>query len=406
MQPQLFETTPHWSVSELTRYMRSLLETDSSLKDVWVKGEISNFSRPSSGHIYFTLKDAGASLRCVIWKNDALRLKTPLKDGLQVEAHGYISIYEPGGQYQLYVNIVKAAGEGALFAEFMRLKALLEGEGLFEASRKRSLPPFPRRIGVVTSPTGAALRDMLNTLRRRLPLVEVILAPSPVQGDEAPAALAQALQALNRYAHPDVIIIARGGGSIEDLWAFNDERVVRAVVASTAPVVSGVGHETDFTLADFAADLRAPTPTAAAELVSMVTVADLIYALEDASTRLNGATDNLLEQRLVGVSQLEARLKLFSPWRRIVTDRQRLDDVSRRARAALDHRLELSQTRLVGLSQRLEALNPLAVLARGYAVVTHRDASLVHSVRQVAAGDELNIQVADGTFGVSVSEQR
>ena len=193
-QIPLFETTPHWTVTELTRYLRQVLEADSSLQDVWVQGEISNFSRPSSGHLYFTLKDAGSSLRCVVWKTDASRLRVTLQDGMAVEAHGAISVYEVGGQYQLYVNLIKPVGEGALYQEFLRLKALLEAEGLFDPTRKRPIPELPRRIGIITSPTGAALRDMLNTLRRRLPLAEVILAPSPVQGDDAPVELVAALQ--------------------------------------------------------------------------------------------------------------------------------------------------------------------------------------------------------------------
>lgn len=223
-QMPLFETH-RLTVTEFTRRVRRLLEGDKALQDVWVQGEISNFSRPASGHLYFTLKDAGASLRCVMWKGDAQRARgIPLADGLSVEAHGKIGLYEPSGQYQLIVDILRPAGEGALYAEFMRLKAMLEAEGLFDPARKRPIPQFPHKIGIVTSATGAALRDMLNVLRRRLPLVEVLLAPSLVQGEEAPSALVSALQKLNTLYQPDVILLARGGGSIEDLWAFNDER--------------------------------------------------------------------------------------------------------------------------------------------------------------------------------------
>jgi exodeoxyribonuclease VII large subunit len=285
-QISLFET-PRFTVTEFTRRVRRLLEGDAALQDVWVQGEISNFSRPASGHLYFTLKDAGASLRCVMWKGDAIRVRgMPLQDGLSIEAHGKIGVYEPSGQYQLIVDILRPAGEGALYAEFLRLKMLLEAEGLFAPERKRPLPNFPRTIGIVTSSTGAALRDMLNVLRRRLPLAEVVLAASPVQGTEAPPALVLALQKLNTLVKPDVILLARGGGSIEDLWAFNDERVVRAVVASNAPVITGVGHETDFTLVDFASDLRAPTPTAAAELATPITTFDLAGALRADSERM------------------------------------------------------------------------------------------------------------------------
>lgn len=258
MQPELFRPSS-LTVSQLTLYLRELLESDPVLMDVWVEGEISNLSRPSSGHIYFTLKDAAAALRCVIWRTTATRLRVDLQNGLAVAAHGRISLYERDGTYQLYIDQLRPAGEGWLYQEFMRLKARLEEEGLFAPERKRPLPEWPARIGIVTSPTGAALQDMLNTLRRRFPLAEVILAPCAVQGDEAPPEIVRALEQLNRLSPaPDVILLARGGGSLEDLWAFNDERVVRAVAASVVPVITGVGHETDFTLSDFAADQRAP----------------------------------------------------------------------------------------------------------------------------------------------------
>ncbi len=231
----------------------------------------------------FHIKDANASLRCVMWRNDAARVRFIPRDGTAVEAHGNVSLYEVGGQYQLYVDALQPLGEGALFQEFLRLKAKLEAEGLFDSARKRPIPKSPRRIGIITSPTGAALRDILNTLRRRLPVVQVTLAPVPVQGDEAPEAIVMALQALNQEVEPEVILLARGGGSIEDLWAFNDERVVRAISRSAAPVITGVGHETDFTLADFVSDLRAPTPTAAAELATPVTLLDLKAELQEIS---------------------------------------------------------------------------------------------------------------------------
>ena len=405
-QIPLFETTPHWTVSELTRHVRQALEADASLQDVWVQGEVSNFSRPSSGHLYFTLKDSSSSLRCVVWKKDASSVRLSLQDGLAVEAHGAISVYEAGGQYQLYVNLVRPVGEGALFQEFLRLKALLESEGLFDPSRKRPIPELPRRIGIVTSPTGAALRDMLNTLRRRLPLAEVILAPSPVQGDEAPARLVAALQTLNGKTKPDVILIARGGGSIEDLWAFNDEQVIRAVAASKAPVISGVGHETDFTLTDFAADLRAPTPTAAAELATSISVDDLKYSIRQMQISLLDSIQSLLESQRIGIENVDFRLRQFSPARRLQTDRQRVDEMGHRLETSLHHRLELSLLRVQALDQRLIALSPLEVLRRGYAVVSHsRDRKIVNSVKKVRRGDELIIRVVDGFFHVDVTNK-
>lgn len=400
-QPTLFATL-RWTVGELTRYLRQLLESDPMLQDVWVQGELSNLSRPSSGHIYFTLKDSSAALRCVMWRTDARRLRMSLQDGLAVEVHGKIGLYEIGGQYQLYADQIRPVGEGALFQEFLRLKALLEAEGLFDPARKRSIPPLPRRIGIVTSPTGAALRDMLQTLRRRLPLAEVILAPAPVQGTEAPPALAAALSDLNHLAQPDVILLARGGGSMEDLWAFNDENLVRAVAASKAPVITGVGHETDFTLADFAADLRAPTPTAAAELATPVSRADLRAGLAGLKVRLGTALTAGVAVRQREIETLTARLRFVSPERRILSDRQQLDEITRRTLSATSHRLRLEQERLNGLNQRLCALNPLAVLARGFAVVSHTDGSLVRQTAQVKTGETLRVRVSDGEFGVEV----
>ncbi len=394
------------TVTQITVVIRQLLETNERLQDVWVQGEISNFSRPASGHLYFTLKDKNASIRVVMWKSAAMRLNLPLRDGMLVEAHGRISVYDAGGQYQLQVDVLRPAGEGALYAEFLRLKARLEAEGLFDAARKRELPSYPRRIGIVTSPTGAALRDMLNTLRRRLPLAQVILAPASVQGEAAPPEIVSALQRLNRLnPPPDVILLARGGGSIEDLWSFNDERVVRAVVDSRAPVISGVGHETDFTLADFAADLRAPTPTAAAELATPITLGDLALATRSLSDRLQTALYAQTDTRRTRLDDLHRRLRYHSPARRIANDRQRVDGLSRRAVAALQHRLELRRARLTGLSQKLESLSPLAVLRRGYAVVTRADDErLVHSGDQVTGGDGLRVRVSDAVIDVQVQQ--
>ena len=404
-QPSLFASVT-WTVSRLTQHIRTLLESDVILQDVWVQGEISNLGRPSSGHIYFTLKDASASLRGVMWKGDARRLTLPLQDGMEIEAHGRIGVYEPAGQYQFYADIIRPVGEGVLYQEFLRLKAKLEAEGLFDAERKQLIPELPRKIGIVTSATGAALRDMLNTLRRRLPLVEVILAPSPVQGDEAPPKLVGALAAV-ASVQPDVILLARGGGSIEDLWAFNDERVVRAVADADVPVISGVGHETDFTLCDFAADLRAPTPTAAAELATPITIGDLLAYLQGMGTRLATSTLSLLTAQRNGLEASASRLRFVSPLRRIQTDRQRLDDYARRGLSALKHRMVLDKSRLQGFERRLEALNPLAVLGRGYAVVTRQaDGKLISQVGQAKAGDGIQVRVSDGAFDAIVANDK
>ena len=405
MQPTLFpQSAQQWTVSKLTFYIRKLLEEDEVLQDVWVQGEISNLSRPASGHVYFTLKDSSAALRCVMWKTSAVRLGIPLQDGKAVEVHGKIGVYEVSGQYQLYADQIRPMGEGALYQEFMRLKAMLEAEGLFAHERKRLIPMFPKTIGIVTSATGAALRDMLNTLRRRLPLVEVILAPSPVQGVEAPPALVKAIQSLN-YQLPDVILLARGGGSIEDLWAFNDERVVRAVANSAVPVICGVGHETDFTLCDFAADLRAPTPTAAAELATQITMIDLRAAISSLQSRLAAGTLNLIVEQKSALSSLAAQLRYVSPERRIQSGRQRVDELTRRARSSLFHQVQLQSAHIQGMQRRLQALNPMAVLRRGYAVVTRNDnGSVVSRVEQ--ASEEMKVRVSDGEFEVKKIDNR
>ncbi len=402
MQPSLF-SAQQWTVSRLTAYIRNLIETDAALQDVTVTGEISNLARPASGHVYFTLKDANSSLKCVMWKTSAARLRLALQDGMAVEVHGRLGIYEVSGQYQLYVDQIRPVGEGALYAEFMRLKALLDAEGLFDPERKRPIPGLPKRIGIVTSSTGAALRDMLNILRRRLPLAEVLLAPSPVQGVEAPPALVRALALLDAQ-NPDVILIARGGGSIEDLWAFNDERVVRAVAASRAPVICGVGHETDFTLCDFAADLRAPTPTAAAELATQTSVDDLRELVSAFESRLLTSTLGLIDEERVLIDAFAARLRYVSPERRIQSETQRIDELSRRAHSALRHRIQLQAARVDGVSRRLQALNPASILSRGYAIVTRReDGQLVSQVSQ--AQGALTVRVSDGEFEAIVNRQ-
>jgi exodeoxyribonuclease VII large subunit len=396
-QPSLFSSI-HLTVSQLTFHIRKQLENDPSLQDVWVEGEISNLSRPASGHIYFTLKDKNASLKCMVWKQDAARLRINLQDGMAVEAHGRITVYEPQGTYQLAVNLIQPKGEGALYQEYLRLKSMLEVEGLFDGERKRPIPELPRVIGIVTSGTGAALRDMLNTLRRRLPLAQVILAPSPVQGVDAPPALVNALISINKQ-NPDVILLARGGGSIEDLWAFNDERVVRAVADSKTPVICGVGHETDFTLCDFAADLRAPTPTAAAELATQTTVTDLQDLLNSYSSRISSLTLNLLVEQKKFVSDFISRLRYVSPERRIQSDYQNLDELSRRAHSALTHRFQLQSNHLDGISKRLQSLNPEGILSRGYAIITRKDdGTVVSRVSQAKA--EMKVRVSDGEFEV------
>ena len=400
-QPQLFGPRL-LSVTELTRYMRALMDSDEILRDIWVSGEISNLSQPSSGHIYFSLKDQTATLRCVIWRTTAMRMLVNLRNGQAVEAHGAISLYERDGTYQLYVDSLRLAGEGWLYQEFLRLKARLEAEGLFDEARKRAIPAIPQRIGIVTSATGAALQDILNTLTNRYPLAEVILSPAPVQGDDAPPRLVKALQRLEA-ARPDVIIMARGGGSLEDLWAFNDERLVRAIVASIIPVITGIGHETDFTLADFAADLRAPTPTGAAVLATP-DAAEMRAALGSLLLHLDSAIAALIVASKRDTADILLRLGRLSPQRKVQDDRQRLDELLERAVRSLSAHQRLRHAQVDGLSSRLQALSPLAVLQRGYAVLRGPGGRILQSVSQVKPGDIVEVRIQDGDLTAQVQQ--
>lgn len=402
MQMPMFQP-PTWSVTDLTRYLRDLIESEENLQDLWVEGEVSNLSRPTSGHLYFTLKDRNTALRCVMWRNAVIQQTYLPRDGDAIEVHGSISVYEASGNYQLYGDMIRPAGEGALYQEFLRLKAQLEAEGLFDAGRKRAIPRWPETIGIVTSPTGAALRDMLDTIRRRYPPVKIILAPTQVQGDQAPQGIMSALQALNHLIKPDLILLARGGGSLEDLMAFNDEQVARAIVSSTAPIITGIGHETDFTIADFAADLRAPTPTAAAELATP-NQADLRVSLSELSKNIHQSAIYFLFDQRRWLEGQQNRLLLRTPLARVHRDQQRLDELNYRAGRSLYHAIEINRTRLAGMELRLNALNPDAILARGYSLVTQPDGSLVRSTKQVQPNDALSVRVSDGEFEVRVQE--
>lgn len=392
------------TVSQLTGYLRQVIEGDEILQDLWVEGEISNFARPSSGHLYFTLKDSQSAIRCVMWRSMTLRLDFEPREGLAVEAHGSMGVYETGGQVQLYVDTIRPAGEGQLFQEFSRLKDKLEAEGLFDIEVKRPIPPMPKVIGIVTSHTGAALQDMLNTLRRRYPVVEVVLSPTPVQGADAPPAIVAALERLNRQAHPDVILIGRGGGSIEDLWAFNDEAVARAVRASAAPIISGVGHETDFTLTDFAADLRAPTPTAAAEIATPQK-SELLGMVAELAIRHTTRLKALLADLRWEFGQVKNALDRLSPRHDINAYRQRLDEIVFRLDRSMQVKLEKKRMQLASLQQSLRGLSPHAVLNRGYAIVTReKDGLLVKRADQVQPDDEIHIQVSQGGMDARITK--
>lgn len=395
------------TVSQLMGRIKDVLVLENGLADIWVEGEVSNFKLAASGHCYFTLKDAQAVVPCVMWRNDAARLPRLPLDGEQVALHGYVSIYEPQGKLQFYANRLNPAGLGRMYQELEALKARLAAEGLFDAARKRPLPAWPRRIGVVTSASAAALRDILRTLAARYPLVEVLLAPAAVQGVDAPAQLAAALALLNDWnlgVEPvDLIIVARGGGSIEELWAFNDERVARAIAASVVPVISGVGHETDFTLADLAADLRAPTPTGAAAL-AVPDRRELADQLPKLRSRLHSGMTVRVEGERRQVAQFRRLLNRLSPEVQLTTRRQQIDDRSRLLAKAMRHSLTTRRTLVGGLRARLNSLDPDAVLSRGYAVLqTSATGDVITSVAQVAPGASIRARVADGEFEATVS---
>ncbi|HYT33405.1 MAG TPA: exodeoxyribonuclease VII large subunit [Ktedonobacteraceae bacterium] len=400
---QLFDAPSILSVTQLSRYLKELLETDDILQNIWVQGEISGCKTYSSGHCYFTLKDAESQLQCVFFKHARLRSSAPdLRDGMGVAAFGRISFYERDGKLQLYVEGVELIGEGALFLRFEQLKARLAAEGLFDENRKRPLPSKPAVIGIVTSPQAAALRDMLRVLHSRYPLAEVILAPTLVQGSEAPASIAAAIDLLNEHGEVDVIIVGRGGGSIEELWAFNEEVVARAIARSRIPVISGVGHETDFTITDLVADYRASTPTAAAS-AAVPDIADWQIELREKQQELTGLLVEHLGDLGEKLERTRRDLQRANPRNLLDSRRQQLDDTTELLQTHVQHILSLRGERLSGLALRLHALSPLITIARGYAVVRRDiDSTIVTSTRQAHPGDALTIQVTDGSIPVKV----
>lgn len=433
------------SVSELTRTIKALLDGDERLMDVWVRGEISNFTHHKSGHMYFTLKDASSRIKAVMFASHNRYLAFRPEDGLRVLARGAVSVFERDGQYQLYVREMLPDGIGSLFLAYEQLKERLRAEGLFD--RKRPLPAFPRRIGVVTSPSGAAIRDILTTLRRRFPLAHVIIVPVLVQGDEAPASIAAGIERINRYREVDVLIVGRGGGSIEELWAFNEEIVARSIYASSIPVISAVGHETDVTIADFVADLRAPTPTAAAELAvpHVRELAERLGHLEERlraalrrrvdeerarlnrlaqspvfrhprrlvepwlqhrdqlDRRLGEALGRLLERRRAAHQALVRQLALATPRQRLAAARSRWHILDRDLKRAIALRLRETRQAFGHLLGRLDALSPLKVLQRGYAMVYNETGErVITSVRDVAPGEAVSVRLADGRLDCQV----
>lgn len=393
-----------YTVADLTAHISALLDSDETLRDVWVQGEVSNMVVAASGHWYFTLKDSKAALRCALWRSYAAQQSFTPADGDAVLAHGYVSVYAPRGEYQLYADTIQRAGLGDLYVQLERLKEKLRAEGLFDRPRQQ-IPPFPRRIGVVTSPEAAAFQDVQNVLRRRFPLAHLILSPTPVQGSGAPLQIAAAIERLNAYNACDVILLVRGGGSIEDLWAFNDEGVARAVAASRIPVITGVGHETDFTLVDFVSDLRAPTPSAAAEQAAP-DVAELRANLLAARAALDSWTHRQIDNLRSVLSAAMRTLEYLSPARRLALLRQGVDD--RAERLARQQRLHfaLLRERLAARTATLEAANPQAILARGYAVVTHSaSGARVTSASAVWPGDNVTIWLHDGSVNARITRE-
>jgi exodeoxyribonuclease VII large subunit len=394
-----------FTVATLTRVIQDILESDDLLSDVWVEGEISSFKAYPSGHWYFTLRDDAMQVKGVMFKPYAMRQPYTPRDGEHVRVHGAIRVYPAGGTYQIQADRIRAIGVGDLFRRLEETKARLLAEGLFDAERKRPLPVYPRCIGVVTSPEAAALQDVLNVLRRRYPLAEVVLSPTLVQGDGAPDGIVRALNRLSARADIEVILVCRGGGSLEDLWAFNDERVARAVAGCRLPVISGVGHETDFTLIDFAADVRAPTPSAAAELLTP-DIAELRAAVRAGIALLDSAFESAVSLRRERLDSLDHRLNRASPAAQLAYDRQRVDGLTDRLTAAARHELALRRERLRARVLTLESANPSAVLARGYTLVTDaRTGQRVTSAQVGAPGDPITLTFHDGTRGATLDKE-
>jgi exodeoxyribonuclease VII large subunit len=388
------------TVGELNRYVKMLMDNDALLSAVSVRGEISNLKYHSSGHLYFTLKDGEAEISAVMFRSAAMNLKMVARDGMQVIAFGRVSVYEKGGKCQLYVSAMLDNGIGALQLEYERFKKKLEAEGLFDNDKKRPLPKFPKCIGIITSPTGAAVRDMINVTGRRWPSAKILLYPALVQGEQAPASLCAGLDILNATEECDVIIIGRGGGSIEDLWAFNDERVVRRVAASEAPIISAVGHETDFTLCDFAADLRAPTPSAAAEL-AVPDRDEMRIRLDELLGRIENASMRIVNFKREKFSSVAKRLELLSPSGRLAVEKKDLERVKVKLNQGIERIVQKRREALSVYSAKLVAINPLAVLSRGYSY-TQREETVISSVNQIKSGDVVNIRFADGSASAEI----
>jgi len=387
------------TVTQLNQYVKSLLDGNPLLSSVYISGEISNFTNHyKSGHLYFTLKDETAAVKAVMFKGQASKLSFEPENGLKVIVRARVSLYDRDGAYQIYVDAMQPDGVGALQKAYEQLKAKLEKEGLFDERRKKPLPRFPKRVGVITAETGAAVRDIIHVLGRRYPLADIVLCPVLVQGDGAPPQLIQALETLNAERAADVIIIGRGGGSIEDLWAFNDEGVARAVAASEIPVISAVGHETDFTICDFVADLRAPTPSAAAEQ-AVPDQNELRVQIGHLSQRSFGALDFRLKREYQRLDTLSKCRALKEPLSLVEEQQMRLDYTVKGLQTAFGGQVAGEQKRLFAAAAKLDALSPLKVLSRGYAIARNGD-RVLRSVSEVSSGDRLTVRFSDGELPV------
>lgn len=399
------ETKSIFTVSEITRYLKEKIDWDPILQNIAVRGEISNFVHHSSGHMYFTLKDNTSRLKCVMFRGKNIRLPFALHNGLKIVALGDFSIFERDGYYQLYVNEIQPEGIGSLHLAFVQLRDKLEKEGLFALERKKRLPVLPYKIGVITSPTGAAIRDILNVIQRRMPLSSILIIPAAVQGKEAVSSLVQALSLAQKIEDKiDVLIIGRGGGSLEELWAFNEEEVVRAIARCTIPIVSAVGHETDFTIADFVADQRAPTPSAAAELVTPDS-AELSRHLRNLEARLLQSIKRKLHVYHWKLESLRQRPVLIRPQYMLANRQQALDYLREKQLLQIKERIKEKRAKLHLLVEKLNNLSPLAILERGYSVC-YQGEKLVKSVSDLQKGDSLTVIMLDGKADCLVQDVR
>ncbi len=383
-----------YTVSELTLEIKQVLET--SFPRLWVEGEISNFKRHSSGHLYFTLKDEKSQINCAMWRFRVNDLLFSPQDGMKVLAQGDVQVYERGGNYQLIIQQVQPAGIGALQLAFEQLKQKLNAEGLFEASRKKPIPPYPDRIGVVTSPTGAAIRDIISVATRRYPGIQIILFPVRVQGEGAAGEISSAIRAFNEYGNVDVLIVGRGGGSLEDLWAFNEEQVARAIAESGIPVISAVGHEVDFSISDFVADRRAPTPSAAAELV-IKDRQELLGVLGYYGEKMTDVLKRKIRSYQDKITGLRNSYGFRRPEDVVFQKMQRLDELSRNMQAGMRYRISIHEQRLNNMRNQINALNPTAVLKRGYSIC-YKDGKIIKKVSQLKALDMVQVKLAQGQF--------